>query len=98
MDSNLATNSVKCLVCPMTYLACTSCRLYGTELCQFGLSDPRAPMAGHDNPGFESDLGRTASGTIDLNQPDPFFKAEAHMPSSSGTTEVPANQTDRANK
>ena len=99
MDPNsLATNTVKCTVCSSAYLACTSCRLFGTEPCQYGLSDPRAPFSRHDNPAFENDQGSSGSGVIDLNQVVPGFKPEAHMPTSSDSTETPAKQTDRASK
>ena len=97
MDPNhQASNTVVCKVCSTSYLACRSCRLFGTEPCAFGIQDPRVPSGAHDNPCFEDDFGRTNSGVIDLNQEIPGFKSEKHMPAD--YTKTPANQNDSKSK
>ena len=99
MDPNhLASNTVVCKVCSTSYLASSSCRLFGTEPCAFGIQDPRVPSGAHDFPCFEDDLGRTSSGVIDLNQEIPGFKSEEHMPASYDSTKTPAKQNDSKSK
>ena len=79
----------------MIYEGCHSYRLYATELCAFGLPDPRSNPQAYDNVAFVNDDGGMGSGILSLDQQVPGFKASDHMPVDSG--KIPEQQTLKPN-